>query len=248
MNNIMWFKRGTEIVGVLCDWDLAEDHSNGDYQAVDVGPSNIAVPSDKGKGKGKAISQRRSQRLASRPSNQQSVEQTTATSEAQMQPRYRTGTGPFMAIDLLLENPPPAHKYRHDLESFLYIYICAAATFDPDGQPRIFVVDQWNHHDLKTIGALKKEFLTNTVRYFEIFKHANAEFKVMIDGSLIRLYWLFNQLEHQSIQAQNQVFYRLHVQNTGERAASNAFSGNFDDRRDGVAMYKEFMEIIGEVE
>jgi hypothetical protein len=29
----------------------------------------------------------------------------------------RTGTLPFMAIDLL-ENDPPAHCYRHDLESF----------------------------------------------------------------------------------------------------------------------------------
>ncbi|EUC60699.1 hypothetical protein RSOL_361000, partial [Rhizoctonia solani AG-3 Rhs1AP] len=38
----------------------------------------------------------------------------------------RTGTLPFMAIDLLVEAPPP-HLYRHDLESFFYVlvWICA---------------------------------------------------------------------------------------------------------------------------
>ncbi|KAH7325241.1 hypothetical protein B0J17DRAFT_633180 [Rhizoctonia solani] len=39
---------------------------------------------------------------------------------------HRTGTLPFMAIDLLVE-VPPAHLYRHDLESFFYVlvWICA---------------------------------------------------------------------------------------------------------------------------
>ncbi|KAG8727489.1 hypothetical protein FRC11_013058 [Ceratobasidium sp. 423] len=39
---------------------------------------------------------------------------------------HRTGTLPFMAIDLLVRDPPP-HMYRHDLESFYYVlvWICA---------------------------------------------------------------------------------------------------------------------------
>ncbi|QRV85648.1 hypothetical protein RhiJN_13666 [Ceratobasidium sp. AG-Ba] len=39
---------------------------------------------------------------------------------------HRTGTLPFMAIDLLVAKPPK-HMYRHDLESFFYvlIWICA---------------------------------------------------------------------------------------------------------------------------
>ncbi|CAE6378080.1 unnamed protein product [Rhizoctonia solani] len=39
---------------------------------------------------------------------------------------HRTGTLPFMAIDLLVPKPPP-HLYRHDLESFFYVlvWICA---------------------------------------------------------------------------------------------------------------------------
>ena len=139
MNNIMWFKRDDEIVGVLCDWDLAEDHSNGDLWAVDVGQSGVGVP---GKGKGKAVPPRRSQRLASKPSNQQDVAPAAATSDTQEKPRYRTGTGPFMAVDLLVSDPPTLHKYCHDLESFFYVYACSAATFDPESEPKMRVVDR----------------------------------------------------------------------------------------------------------
>ncbi|OCH84537.1 hypothetical protein OBBRIDRAFT_696665, partial [Obba rivulosa] len=44
--------------------------------------------------------------------------------------KYRTGTGPFMAIELLNEprreagvDLTPNHQYRHDLESFFYVLV-----------------------------------------------------------------------------------------------------------------------------
>lgn len=42
--------------------------------------------------------------------------------------KQQTGTKPFMAIDLL-ERPqgnPPLHRYRHDLESFMYVTLVLA--------------------------------------------------------------------------------------------------------------------------
>ncbi|KAJ7243571.1 hypothetical protein B0H12DRAFT_998246, partial [Mycena haematopus] len=36
--------------------------------------------------------------------------------------KHRTGTKPYMAIDLLVPHPP-YHRYRHDLESFLYVLV-----------------------------------------------------------------------------------------------------------------------------
>ncbi len=38
--------------------------------------------------------------------------------------RQRTGTAPYMAIDILEESPSPVHLYRHDLESLYYVLIC----------------------------------------------------------------------------------------------------------------------------
>ncbi|CAA7261234.1 unnamed protein product [Cyclocybe aegerita] len=51
---------------------------------------------------------------------------------------YRTGTLPYMAVDLVraplkpsprIEYVPPAHYYRHDLESFFYILIFASTRY-----------------------------------------------------------------------------------------------------------------------
>lgn len=45
---------------------------------------------------------------------------------------HRTGTGPFMALDLLGKEPP-VHLYRHDLESLFYVLIWAAVHYDIGG-------------------------------------------------------------------------------------------------------------------
>ncbi|KAF9077874.1 hypothetical protein BDP27DRAFT_328966 [Rhodocollybia butyracea] len=42
----------------------------------------------------------------------------------------RTGTAPFMAIDILNEIPPPVHLYRHDLESLYYVLVCTVCPAD----------------------------------------------------------------------------------------------------------------------
>ncbi|KAL4256400.1 Protein kinase domain-containing protein [Pleurotus pulmonarius] len=42
---------------------------------------------------------------------------------------HRTGTGPFMALDLLGKEPP-IHLYRHDLESLFYVLIWAAVHYN----------------------------------------------------------------------------------------------------------------------
>jgi serine/threonine protein kinase len=42
--------------------------------------------------------------------------------------KQRTGTKPFMAIDLL-ELEPPVHMYRHDLESMFYVLVWITSRF-----------------------------------------------------------------------------------------------------------------------
>ena len=71
---------------------------------------------------------------------------------------HRTGTGPFMAIDLLEFDGDSPHFYRHDLESFFYILIWCACGFLLGGaevRERKFVgswaVKQWTEvHGKKT--------------------------------------------------------------------------------------------------
>jgi hypothetical protein len=42
--------------------------------------------------------------------------------------KHRTGTKPFMAIDLLRPDPP-MHMYRHDLESIFYVVVWITSRF-----------------------------------------------------------------------------------------------------------------------
>jgi len=42
----------------------------------------------------------------------------------------RTGTAPYMAIDIIEASPPLVHLYRHDLESLYYILVCVVRPAD----------------------------------------------------------------------------------------------------------------------
>ncbi|KAG9217707.1 hypothetical protein CCMSSC00406_0003604 [Pleurotus cornucopiae] len=78
---------------------------------------------------------------------------------------HRTGTGPFMALELL-DKVPPVHLYRHDLESLFYVLIWAAVHYNiGDTVPYLHQVDpeleKWtgNYEDAR---AAKTLFYENT--------------------------------------------------------------------------------------
>ncbi|KAJ3924644.1 MAG: kinase-like domain-containing protein [Lentinula lateritia] len=49
--------------------------------------------------------------------------------------KQRTGTRPFMSIDLLNPDWEGGHLYRHDLESLFYIMLCLACRYEAPGVP-----------------------------------------------------------------------------------------------------------------
>jgi serine/threonine protein kinase len=56
----------------------------------------------------------------------------TADEEYKRSPGTRTGTKPFMAYDLLTDNPPP-HLMRHDFESMMYVLIWCGCRYGQGG-------------------------------------------------------------------------------------------------------------------
>ncbi|KDQ23775.1 hypothetical protein PLEOSDRAFT_1086212 [Pleurotus ostreatus PC15] len=79
--------------------------------------------------------------------------------------KHRTGTGPFMALDLLAPEPP-VHLYRHDLESLFYVLIWAAVHYNiGDDVPYAHRVDdeveKWTGTYLEALSA-KTLFLSDT--------------------------------------------------------------------------------------
>ncbi|TFY76635.1 hypothetical protein EWM64_g7376 [Hericium alpestre] len=75
--------------------------------------------------------------------------------------RHRTGTAPFMALELLYEKLP-CHLYCHDLKSFVWILIWCALHFDLQGceKPLLPVVKSWTRGDWKDIQGHKMNLLT----------------------------------------------------------------------------------------
>ncbi|KAI0733639.1 hypothetical protein C8Q72DRAFT_881195 [Fomitopsis betulina] len=163
INNIMWYRIGDRLVAVLCDWDLAEHQINGPTSSRPVRDTQATPPV----GIPKAASQ---------------TDAGAQPVDPALKPRYRTGTGPFMAMDLLRKGAPPPHLYRYDLESLFYILICVCAALDLKTKTfrRLFLREQ---ESLLEIGRIKREFLTGGIKEYEtFFKGCSTAFKSLFTG------------------------------------------------------------------
>ncbi|ETW75484.1 hypothetical protein HETIRDRAFT_446980 [Heterobasidion irregulare TC 32-1] len=100
--------------------------------------------------------------------------------------RYRTGTGPFMAIDLLKPKMGPPHYYRHDLESFFYILLWSACTFLLNGtevKKQHKLVEPWSVVNWGDIRDKKVVFFTRAGEGFGGLDEAVTEpFRPLLDS------------------------------------------------------------------
>ncbi|TFY50627.1 hypothetical protein EVJ58_g10965 [Rhodofomes roseus] len=205
LNSIMWYERDGRVVGALCDWDLAEDQGTGGSRTNRRAGDNAAMvwPLDwKENSVAKATTTElrataEDQATEQPPKLEGAAPSNVATdSQCVVKPRYRTGTGPFMAMDLLRVSDPPIHKYRHDLESFFYAYIYFAATYNPDEQAFGHIKD-WQRASLAGIGDNKRSFLEEESIRRDVMKAAHYTLKPLLDKGtpLMKLLEEFNEIE-----------------------------------------------------
>lgn len=118
--------QGSTVTGVLCDWDLAQfDYSEEPpylcshrfAPETEDAALETLVEEDEG--------------AADQP--EKPAVQVEECESAQERPRHRTGTGPFLALELLQQSDmmEPTHVYRYDLESFFYVLIWFCILFQP---------------------------------------------------------------------------------------------------------------------
>ncbi|KAH9932293.1 uncharacterized protein B0H18DRAFT_52731 [Fomitopsis serialis] len=242
-NNIMWFMKDGQVVGVICDWDLAEDHSNGDVRTIE--PAKAASTSWLPWTRTGAKTADTSNIPKSQANAEQVPGSTTVPSESErlQKPRYRTGTGPFMALDLLREGDPPVHKYRHDLESFLYVYVYTVAGYDPTN--KIFQpIQQWQLDSLIAIGDKKHKFLTKRAEALTVLSSAHADFKPLVEPGtfLARLINLFGDLEFKMDEIERIERSAMWVGSAEDVAASIS---KIERERDEMITYGIFMRMLG---
>ncbi|EPT00207.1 hypothetical protein FOMPIDRAFT_1050030, partial [Fomitopsis schrenkii] len=210
---------------------------NGARRAVNIGQVDAAPSGPSGEGKGKSVSLRQSQHLQSQPD---------ATAENNARPRYRTGTGPFMAVELLLSNPPPAHKYRYDVESFFYVYVCGAATYRADRDQKIVVIKDWNYDSLKTIGNEKVVFLKYKAKYAQVFEGAHADFKPAIHGFLFNMWLAFRGVS--LLTEEIDLMAPLDPGMPSFAPEDEKMIANKKQAQDDKITYQAFMKLMGEPE
>ncbi|KAH9939907.1 hypothetical protein B0H21DRAFT_29048 [Amylocystis lapponica] len=190
ISNIMFY-RDTEkhVVGVLCDWDMAEEKlSDGEYQASDarflsVHPVSREDPTATTAPQGKTLST-----IDEQDGTPQAIQE-----ERPPRPRYRTGTGQFVAIDILLEKGgPPLHRYRHELESFFFLLSYVCAVFDPK-EHEFGPFSAWELSDLRDIASAKSWFYMNDDFFESSFDHSHEDFSLLVDEWVTPLWRLFSR-------------------------------------------------------
>jgi serine/threonine protein kinase len=101
---------------------------------------------------------------------------------------HRTGTPPFMAIDLLA-GMAWGHLYRYDLESFFYILLWAAIHYDLKQRKKLRKVHSalkgWISNDMDVNAGAKELFMTSPLSYNGVYAAVRKEFKE-IEKNLIK--------------------------------------------------------------
>ena len=231
----MWYRIGDKVYGVLCDWDLAEVQatSNPHHEPPwDPVASSAAAHTD-----GNAKPE-----------------------ESAVKPRYRTGTGPFMAMDLLRPGLPPLHLYRYDLESLFYILACVCVTLDLQRKAFRRLPD-WERESLLDIGRSKREFLRGSIeQYTSFFTNCDPAFRPLVDEQddstdnwVFQLWFAFGEIESlydtiidERKRTRAPVRHRA-MRKEGEEVQQRG-AEYWEQRREEVIDYAQFMGILGMAE
>ncbi|THH26697.1 hypothetical protein EUX98_g7490 [Antrodiella citrinella] len=250
INNIMFYRDSDGgVVGVLCDWDLAKqlDVSDVDLQLrraiVDTVKAEISPNAEKTK------------TIEPSSSSAQRLSATVPFLEVEIlepqEPRYRTGTGPFMSLDLLLYFHVPQHTYRHDLESFFFVLVWFIVTHSAETHTMGFIRG-WLQSNLRALGKTKQEFVENKGVYEEVMAVAKGDYKQLERdwvGPIKRL--LMKPLKRKYRDIQDQIDDIVALHEAEEKPVEERIllvqadiRDNVHEREFGILTFKSFMACL----
>lgn len=186
------------VVGVLTDWDLAEQQT-AEYSEVQedsdelrrrTGADADTTETTETTGSGGGLAP-----LLEIPEEGYEEEGMDAAMALESKKRqkalYRTGTGPFMACDLLHPSRVPPHEYRHDLESFFWVLVWFCCVFNPEKPTKLGVVSAWQSTNLVNVGQAKGEFLRNMDVYHKVLATIHPTFQRFVKKWIFWMHDLF---------------------------------------------------------
>lgn len=172
----MFYRTGDQVVGVLCNWDLAEATENLEEDNIISLDYKSLAPILDGLPYGTPLSL------------PDTTIQEIREGIQRQKPRLINGTRSFISTDLLDVFAPP-HAYRHDLESFFWALIWFVANHD-----RSTLTMQksslWTNTNIGELFAEKIDFLMKNEIYNEVLISScrkNRDYSDMIHFHLNRL-------------------------------------------------------------
>ena len=101
--------------------------------------------------------------------------------------KHRTGTKPFMAIDLIRPGPT-VHMYRHDLESMFYVLVWITLRFHDGQEIADPPLQEWADNDDLLLVAKKRSFFMSMpprrTKQFESFGRCIISMQAMFHDGL----------------------------------------------------------------
>ena len=175
----MFYKVDGEVVGVLCNWDLAEAKENLeednllalDYQSLTPVLDHLPRNQDS-------------------PLSDATIQEIKEGIQRQ-KPRVINGTRPFISTDLLDAIVPP-HGYRHDLESFYWALIWFIVNHDAS-KSTMRESTLWAKPDIRSVFKEKVAFLLKKKHYHATLSSPlkkNKEYATLIHFYLYGLRYL----------------------------------------------------------
>lgn len=260
VGNVMFHRHKEQIIGVLCDWDLAYDFSNPtaekrrynkepseDNEEADIGdeiPESEDSDADESSGDDEKTNDSDDHEM---DSDDQPPPTQMTDSEDPPRPQYRTGTGPFMAYELLLTGEVPLHIYRFDLESFFWLLAWFCAVFDPVGHAYVRHAP-WEQNTLYRIGDAKREFLMRPTSYTLTFQNADPRYHNLIRDWVRKLRQYFRCIledEYSIASLQVKIQDAVECKNhKDESTYRNKLADLMESRKD-IVTYESFMKILG---
>jgi len=163
-------------------------------------------------------------------------------------PRYRTGTGPFMALDLLSAARTPHHRYRHDLESFFFVLAYFCAVFMPS-EHKLGKIPQWEASSLIQIGDSKRRFVKNTGVFYAIYTGpgtaVHPDYLMLASTWLKRLRMLLIKITVASETIVGKISELACSEQDDHEAIQNEVR-ELKARRNTILTYETFMACLGE--
>ncbi|TCD66280.1 hypothetical protein EIP91_001571 [Steccherinum ochraceum] len=207
--NVMFYLEdcgeGKRAVGVLTDWDLAEEHEEGHEERERIPTAEVVQLADA------------TPDAADDPAEEKERENVALedTAHQSQKVQYSTGSGTFMAWDLLQRTDVPTHEYRHDLEPFFWIFAWFCFVFNPDKPSELGQIAEWQQPNLVDVGTAKGLFLTEDDIYHEILGQTHPTYKVFLKEICLLRDLVQEAMIASRNEAQHVKNYRTHYLNHG---------------------------------